>query len=114
MYLNVTEGVTFKGLCCSGCVVLVRMELQRQFPVSFLKIIISSFFVNAEHFVIVLAPFYSKRQEKKQQSRHEEINCTLTLANIFYFVGFCKIITIIISDYNTRVGVSITTVLVIP
>lgn len=61
------EGVTFKGLCCSGCMIFVWMELQRKFPVGFLELFITNFFVDTQHFIVILTPLYSEGRKKKNQ-----------------------------------------------
>lgn len=64
------EAVTFKGLCCSGCMIFVWMELQRKFPVGFFELFITNFFVDAQHFIVILTPLYSEGQKNEKSVKH--------------------------------------------
>lgn len=60
--------VTFKGICCTGCVVFVWVELERKLPVGLLQILVTDFFVDAQHFVVILTPLYSKGRWRKKKT----------------------------------------------
>lgn len=60
--------VTFKGICCTGCVVFVWVELERKLPVGLLQIIVIDFFVDAQHFVVILTTLYSEGQRRKKKT----------------------------------------------
>lgn len=55
---------TFKGFRCPRCLILVWMELERQFSVGFFELFIANVFVDSQHLVVVLTPFYSGGQEQ--------------------------------------------------
>lgn len=61
--------VTFKGFCCSGSLVFVWMELESELPVGFFELLVSSFFVHSENFIIILTALYSARHGT-ETSRH--------------------------------------------
>lgn len=60
------QRLTFKGICCTGCMVFVRVELECELPVGFLQVIVTDFFVDAQHFVVVLAALYSEGRRKRK------------------------------------------------
>lgn len=60
-------GFTFEGLCGPWRVVLVRVEFQCQFPVGFFQILIGSFSVHSQNFIVILALLYPARGEGSKQ-----------------------------------------------
>lgn len=76
MNTKLNQTVTFKGICCTGCVVFVWMELERELPVGFLQIIVTDFFVDAQHFVVILTTLYSEGQQREKK-RHTGGNKSL-------------------------------------
>lgn len=53
--------------------VFVWMEFKRQFPVGFLEVIVTGFFADAEHFIVVFTMLYSEGQiQRVKQSKKQK------------------------------------------
>ena len=61
--------LTFEGICRPGCCVLVRVELQGQFPVGFLQVILAHISSHTKNGVEVFSFQHSVRVAREGQRR---------------------------------------------
>lgn len=66
--ISLNKVLTFESLCCPRCLVFIRMHLQSQFSVGLLQVTLGAFFLDFQHFIVVLTPLHSAHPKLQTHS----------------------------------------------